>query len=173
MPSSAFYSLCLSTLFVFSSPTAWRRDTNLNSTRCPNFCARTEKSADNDTSPYICGDKRLGPVTLLAGIPLEGMAGLGSTYRRFGGLYPGHFLVKYWNRTLPWFDYPNYGGYSLDSTGRPAKFNLTLQPGDLIDRFRSENSTYTTPAGTPYAMRSLPPVNLNADADSKYLYNNY
>ncbi|KAL3290660.1 hemagglutination repeat-containing protein, partial [Colletotrichum asianum] len=116
MPSSAFYSLCLGTLFVFSSPTAWRRDTDLNSTRCPDFCAGTEKLADNDTSPYICGDKRLGPVTLLAGIPLEGMAGLGSTYRRFGGLYPGYFLAKYWNRTLPWFDYPNYGGYSLDST---------------------------------------------------------
>ncbi|KAL3291065.1 hemagglutination repeat-containing protein [Colletotrichum asianum] len=124
-------------------------------------------------SPYICGDKRLGPVTLLAGILLEGMVGLGSTYCCFGGLYPGYFLAKYWNRTLLWFDYPNYGGYSLDLIGRLAKFNLTLQLGDLIDCFCSENGIYTALVGTPYAMRSLLLVNLNADADSKYLYNNY
>ncbi|KAF4828623.1 hypothetical protein CGCTS75_v007262 [Colletotrichum tropicale] len=170
---SAFSSLCLGTLIVLGSPIVQRRDTDLNSTRCPDFCANTETTTDSDPALYICGDKRLGPVTLPSGIPLEGIAGMGSTYRRFGGLCPGEFLAKYWNTTSKWFDYPKHEGYSLDTAGEVAKFNLTLKRGDFIDRFGSENGTYVAPAGTPYALRSLPPVNLNAKPEAKYPYNYY
>ncbi|TEA14089.1 hypothetical protein C8034_v003506 [Colletotrichum sidae] len=156
---------------VFGSPVMLKRDSDLEPSRCPEFCAGTNRT-ETDPELYICGDPRLGPVSLPSGIPLEGIVGVDSTYRRFGGLCPGQFLAEFTDREGK-MAYPPFEGYGIDTAGRPAVFNLTLTPGTYVDRFGSEFGRYVAPAGSPYAQRSLPPHNLNAAPDSKYPYNYY
>lgn len=142
---------------------------DLEASRCPDFCAGTNPT--NSTSEFVCGDPRLGPVSVPGGLPLEGIAGIDSTYRRFGGLCPGAFLATWTNPATGQFNYPPYDGYSIDSVGKKAMFNLTLSPGTFLDRFGSEYGAYMSPAGAPYAQRSLPPTNLNAAPGAMYPYN--
>lgn len=109
-------------------------------------------------------------MTLPTGLPLSGIAGSDSTYHRFGGLCPGEFLAT-WTDSTGAFVYPPYDGYQLETSGKPAVSNLTLPVGTFLDRFGSEYGTYMSPAGAPYAQRSLPPTNLDADPGAKYPYN--
>lgn len=127
----------------------------------------------SDSSLYVCGDYRLGPITLPSTIPLDGIAGLGSMYRRFGGSCPGEYLTTWWNASISRWKYPDFDGYTIDTAGKAVRFNYTLREGVYIDRFGDENSNYTAPAGTPYAMRSLPPWNLNTRKPTDLPYNYY
>ncbi|KAH9233443.1 hypothetical protein K456DRAFT_37408 [Colletotrichum gloeosporioides 23] len=173
MHLTAFSSLFLGAVVVLSSPIVQKRDIDLNEARCPDYCAGT--NASDSSGIYVCGDDRLGPKTLPSTIPLGGIAGLDSTYRRFGGLCPGEYLAKWWDEYKaggPDYMYPKNQGYGADTAGHSVRYNFTLLPGVYIDRFGSEWGNYTAPAGTPYSMRSLPPRNLNV-RDSAYPYNYY
>jgi hypothetical protein len=110
------------------------------------------------------------PISVPTGLPLSGIAGTDSTYHRFGGLCPGEFLAS-WTSPEGTFAYPPFAGYQLDTSGEPTISNLTLPVGTFLDRFGSEYGSYMSPAGTPYAQRSLPPTNLDAEPGSKYPYN--
>ncbi|KAF2755418.1 hypothetical protein EJ05DRAFT_100734 [Pseudovirgaria hyperparasitica] len=156
---------------VESAPLLRARDSDLVATRCPDFCAGTNSTKDETASAYICGDPRLGPSVLPAGLPLEGIAGIDSTYHRFGGLCPGDFLAKWTNASTGQFVYPPHDGYALTAEGVPAMFNYTLEPGTYLDRFGSEYGAYMSPAGAAYAQRSLPPTNLAAAPGAMYPYN--
>ncbi|KAF2404465.1 hypothetical protein EJ06DRAFT_526545 [Trichodelitschia bisporula] len=145
-----------------------KRDTDLNPSRCPDFCAGTTRSGD--VTQFVCGDPRLGPVALPTGIPLAAVAGSASTYHRFGGLCPGDYLAK-WTGFDGLYVYPGSSGFALDTAGRPMAGNLTLSAGTLLDRFGSEYGSFMSPAGAPYAQRALPPTNLNAASGAAYPFN--
>ncbi|KAK2006822.1 hypothetical protein LZ32DRAFT_569495 [Colletotrichum eremochloae] len=168
---STLSSLCLGALVVLGSPIVRKRDIDLNEARCPDFCAGT--NASEASGMYVCGDERLGPKTLPSTIPLGGIVGIDSTYRRFGGLCPGEYLAEWWDEEKHDWKWPVKDGYAIDTAGNATKFNFTLEKGVYIDRFGSERGAYTAPAGTPYAMRSLHPRNLNMQKDSVFPYNYY
>ncbi|KAE9578034.1 hypothetical protein CGCF415_v000840 [Colletotrichum fructicola] len=180
MHLSTFSSLCLGATVVLGSPIVQKRDIDLNEARCPDFCKNTyynTNSADKSGN-YVCDDLRLGPKTLPSAIPLQGIVGPDSTYRRFGGRCPGQYLTEFWgtdDKNKTGWRYPIVLGYGIDTAGKPATFNFTLLPGVYIDRFGGEGGDYTSPAGTPYAMRSLPPWNLNTRSpnDPPYGYHVY
>lgn len=127
----------------------------------PSYCAGTKENATLATT-YICGDSRLGPVVLPQFfLPLDPILDI---YDRFGGLCPGAFLEKWFNKTGGgWWDYPPQSGFSVDDEGEIIAANLTLQVGTFLDRFGSEYGAFLAPAAAPYLQRSLPPSNLNGD----------
>jgi Tuberculosis necrotizing toxin len=142
--------------------------TDTDPSRCSNFCAGTNST--DDPNLYICGDPRLGPVTLPTSLPLASLAGNSSSYHRFGGLCPGAFLAAYTSSSGA-FVYPTQNGFALSTAGAPIAANTTLERGTLLDRFGSEYGTFMSPAGAPYAQRALPPTNLDAAPGSAYPYN--
>ncbi len=85
-------------------------------------------------------------------------------YDRFAGLTPSQFIATYWDPTAGGgnggWRYPPANGYLLIN-GRPVEFVKTLTPGTEVDRFGSEFGGFLAPEDTPYAMRSLPPANLD------------
>ena len=130
----------------------------------PSYCAGTAANWTLSTT-YICGDSRLGPVVLPQFfLPLDPILDI---YDRFGGLCPGQFLEKWYNRTAGerggWI-YPPQNGFSVDDDGEIIAANMTLQTGTFLDRFGSEYGSFLAPAAAPYLQRSLPPSNLNGDA---------
>ncbi|KAF2817354.1 uncharacterized protein BDZ99DRAFT_493191 [Mytilinidion resinicola] len=146
-----------------------RRDIDTDPSHCPNFCAGTN-STDNSTL-YICGDPRLGPVSLPTALPLASLAGSASSYHRFGGMCPGDFLARYTDPTTGFFVYPILNGFHTSTIGAPIAANMTLQRGTLLDRFGSERGNFMSPAGSPYAQRSLPPSNLDAAPGAEFPWN--
>ncbi|KAF5524562.1 hypothetical protein CGCA056_v005303 [Colletotrichum aenigma] len=174
MHLAALSSLFLGTIVVLGSPIIRRRDIEPDFDHCPDYCAGTSNGTDgSDSSAYVCGDKRLGPVVM----PTEGpVKDLLTTYRYLGGLCPQHFLKKYTNRpndtSLAKYEYPKDSGFTYDTPGAIANHTYTLETGTYVDRFGSERGTYLAPAGTPYAMRSLPPDNL-ITYDQSHPYNYY
>ncbi|KAK1780164.1 hypothetical protein QBC45DRAFT_324263 [Copromyces sp. CBS 386.78] len=137
----------------------------------PSYCSGTAQNWTLATT-YICGDSRLGPVVLPQFfLPLDPILDI---YDRFGGLCPGQFLEKWFNRTGGgWWDYPPQNGFSVDDAGEIIAANLTLQVGTFLDRFGSEYGAFLAPAAAPYLQRSLPPSNLNGDAKFPYNYHVY
>ncbi|EQB52221.1 hypothetical protein CGLO_08191 [Colletotrichum gloeosporioides Cg-14] len=169
MHLSVLSSLCFGALVALGSPIVHRRDTDLNSTGCDDYCAGTRPGNTKDDEVYVCKDWRLGPVAPPSGVPVDDI--VGKYYRRFGGLCPGEFLKAWTNQTDGRWAYPPEQGFSIDTTGSPICSNLTLGKGDLIDRFGDETGDFVAPAFTPYAMRSIPPSNLNTrDAEYPYGY---
>ncbi|MFD0267261.1 TNT domain-containing protein [Streptomyces sp. NPDC127106] len=111
---------------------------------------------------FKCNDWRFGPAKL----PTTGVLGaILSGYQRFGELTPVEFLHKWWNPTadsgLGAYRYPNSDGFARDANGQIIATEVTLQPGQLLDRFGAEFGSFLAPAGTKYGARSIPPSNLN------------
>ncbi|KAK0728298.1 hypothetical protein B0T26DRAFT_848620 [Lasiosphaeria miniovina] len=147
--------------------------------RSPGYCTGTNYTASlQDT--YVCGDSRLGPVVLPTYLePLESVVEL---YERYGGLCPGEFLAKHWNashvnprtgKVEPSYEYPPFEGFSLDAHHQPMRANFTLENGTYVDRFGSESGNYTSPFGSPYIQRSLPPNSLNTHLPTGNAFNYY
>ncbi|KAF2213554.1 hypothetical protein CERZMDRAFT_117258 [Cercospora zeae-maydis SCOH1-5] len=151
-----------------AEPSEEARDPDLTMSRCSNYCSGTKTAGER--SLFVCGDRRLGPVAIPSGLPLSGIAGSDSTYHRFGGLCPGEFLAR-WTDPSGSYVYPAFDGYQLTAMGEPAMSDFTLPVGTFLDRFGSEYGKYMSPAGTPYAQRSLPPTNLVSDPGAEYPYN--
>lgn len=112
----------------------------------PMYCAGTAKNATLN-STYVCGDSRLGPVTLPSHPPSDSLV---EVYQRFGGLCPGQFLATYYDSSASSWKYPPYDGFQLDTAGQPIAAAMTLPVGQLIDRFGSEYGSYASPAAAPF-----------------------
>ncbi|KAI9646027.1 hypothetical protein NHQ30_005465 [Ciborinia camelliae] len=132
-------------------------------------CTDTKPGPLPSSAPYICTDWRLGPKVLPKYLPLSSEL---SSYNRFGGLSPGEFLAKWWNASASdgrgSYIYPGTvtNGFSTDIYGNPINGTMILPVGTLLDRFGGEKTgTYLSSADTPYSQRSLPPSNLNDNAD--------
>jgi len=109
------------------------------------------------SASYLDGDYRLGPATT----PHRGIVALELIgYNRFDRLSPEQFLADYWNSATGSWDYPPDNGYLIVG-GQPVEFQLTLEPGESIDRYGSLYGSFLAPFGTPYADRSIPPSSLD------------
>jgi hypothetical protein len=100
-------------------------------------------------------DWRLGPKRLPK--PPDPIGRLTRGYHRFGKLTRAGFLRRFWNGS------PKSGGwrYPANSGFAGPAFLVQIAPGTLVDRFGSPYGTFLSPAGTPYAMRAIPPSNLD------------
>ena len=122
-------------------------------------------------APFVCNDWRFGPARL----PRTGILGdILEGYDRFGALTPVEFLNNWWNPSLDsgqgdW-KYPPDDGFDHDTSGNVIAAEMTLQPGQLLDRFGNEFGKFLAPAGAKYGERSIPPSNLNTE-DPRYPYN--
>jgi hypothetical protein len=117
---------------------------------------------------YYLGDWRFGPAELPTSGPVSGQL---VGYDRFGGMTPQQLLDTYWDDERGSWRYPDQDGYVIGTDGEPIKGAVTLEPGQVIDRFGGESGRFLSPAGVSYANRALPPSNLNT-RDSQYP-NNY
>lgn len=118
-------------------------------------------ATDRCSTDYLDGDARLGP----RGLPDRGtVAAELIGWRRFGGLDERRFLSTYWdpaaNGGKGGWRYPPDNGF-LIVAGQPVEAPDTLPAGERVDRFGSEYGGFLAPAGTPYAMRSIPPQSLD------------
>ncbi|KAJ7759040.1 hypothetical protein B0H16DRAFT_1819443 [Mycena metata] len=108
---------------------------------------------------YFCGEHRLGPKKLPTShhiVPLL------HGYQRLGGLCPAEFLQTWYNDSIYSYIDPPADGWQLSTAQKPIADDQVLYPGMLVDFFgQSEEQFLLFPAGTPFAMRALPPYLLN------------
>jgi hypothetical protein len=87
------------------------------------------------------------------------------------------FLATYWdpaaNSGAGGFIFPPDNGYVIGPNGQPEVSQVALQPGSDIDRYGSEFGMFLSPAGLPYAMRSIPPRNLDSTPPASCNYHDY
>jgi hypothetical protein len=126
--------------------------------------------SDVCSADYFDSDARLGPAELpdLGAVGFE-LAG----YRRTGGEAVNTFIGRFYNATAGSWIYPPDNGYLLAPGGQPIEFQLTLIPGQSIDRFGSEFGSFLAPAGLPYAQRSIPPQSLDSTPAAACNYHDY
>jgi len=126
------------------------------------------------SAAYFDGDPRLGPLRL-AKTGADGRELRG--YRRTGGLPVAEFLATYWspgaNSGQGGWDYPPDNGYVIGAGGQPIESHLTVRPGSDMDRYGSEYGSFLSPAGLPYAQRSIPPQNLDSAPPASCNYHDY
>ncbi|MFI1397534.1 TNT domain-containing protein [Streptomyces sp. NPDC020681] len=85
------------------------------------------------------------------------------------------FLNKWWNPNAnsqlgDWrYALIPDNGFAHDSNGNVIAAEITLKPGQLLDRFGNEFGRYLAPAGAKYGERSIPPSGLNTQ-DPRYPY---
>lgn len=118
---------------------------------------------------YICGDPRLGPLNQPHIFPLSTET---ATYQALGNLCPKAYLEK-WATSVSssgTYQYPPNNGFALDSSGNPISGQLTLVPGQKLDRFGGETGSFLAPLGAPYIERSLPPSSLGT-SDWRFPFN--
>lgn len=136
--------------------------------------AHADATRRDCSAAYFQGDHRLGPADLAnAGASGRELNG----YRRTGGLTPAKFLETYWNPRASsgngGWSYPPDNGYAIGADGKPVEFRLTLRTGSDVDRYGSEYGRFLSPAGLPYAMRSIPPQNLVSTPPESCNYHDY
>jgi hypothetical protein len=129
---------------------------------------------DTCSSDFFDNDPRLGP----AALPVFGIVGfelLG--YQRTGGLSDQAFLAKYYDPTANGgrggWTYPPDNGYVIGADGNPVETQLTLWPGQDIDRFGSEYGSFLAPEWLPYAARAIPPQSLDGSPAAGCNYHDY
>src|SRR5206468_3326275 len=92
----------------------------------------------------------------------EGARNIPRDYRPYGDLsrqefYDTHYNPDQWGPGKGDWEYPKDDGF--DGPRSPN----TLQEGDVIDRYGRESGRYTSPAGTNFEDRGLPPTNLTQE----------
>lgn len=123
--------------------------------------ARRPRGSGQDTTcsaAFYHGDKRLGPEHLpTAGVLGEILHG----YDRFGGLSADAFLARFWDPAIrDWF-FPPQNGYVLDASSHADVFHVWMTRGLRMDRFGRVTGRFLSPYGQPFAIRALPPQNLD------------
>ena len=128
------------------------------------------RSLTECSAAFYHGDSRLGPEQL----PVAGSVGLQLVgYQRTGYLPEQQFLDMYYDSGTGSWRYPPLNGYVIGANGRPIEFQLTLFPGQRIDRYGSEYGGFLAPLGSPYAMRSIPPSSLDGNPPELCNYHVY
>lgn len=102
----------------------------------------------------------LGPSEITDATP--GHTNIPDSYQRFGDLSESEFVEKYWNPDSVNYDkstggwrYPPDDGFDL-SAGRAPK-EVDLPEGYIMDRYGEPYGRYTSPSGTPFPERAIPP----------------
>ncbi|KAJ7300858.1 hypothetical protein DFH08DRAFT_673442, partial [Mycena albidolilacea] len=112
-----------------------------------------------ESEEYLCGDSRLGPKELPTSPPF---ATLLSGYERLGGMCPSEFLKKWGDGDFYTFIDPPADGFQLSTRPKPIADDQVLERGMPVDAFGGVySSNYLSPAGTPFALRAVPPSDLN------------
>ena len=140
----------------------------MGATRAPTQCNATARIGTAGARGCFDRDWRLGP-RILPGITST-VGKLVRRYRRFGSLGRIAYLKKYWqgSGTKGSWRYPKRNGFA-----GPA-VQVQLAAGTMVDRFGSPFGTFLAPAGTSYAMRSIPPSNLDTyPGQAAYNYHVY
>jgi hypothetical protein len=128
------------------------------------------RSLTECSASYYHDDSRLGPQTL----PVAGNVGLQLIgYHRTGYLGQQQFLDTFYDSGTSSWRYPPLNGYVIGPNGNPIEFQLTLFPGQRIDRYGSEYGGFLAPLGLPYAMRSIPPSSLDSTPPEPCNYHIY
>jgi Tuberculosis necrotizing toxin len=115
---------------------------------------------------HLCGIERLGPWPLPARAP---MARLLQGYTPLGSSPASEFQLRWSNGTKGWRN-PPFHGFAIE---RFPSFTLIVRTplwvgkGQYVDRFGPAEADLLSPAGVPFAKRSLPPDTLN-DAPRTY-----
>ena len=129
---------------------------------------------DQCSADFFAGDARLGPATL----PRLGRVGFELIgYRRTGGMSDQAFLGQYYDPTANggsggWI-YPPDDGYVLGPDGQPIEFQMTLSPGQDIDRYGSEYGSFLAPEWLLYSQRAIPPQSLDGNPAAGCNYHDY
>lgn len=128
-------------------------------------CSGTADIGSRAAAGCFHRDRRLGPKVLPGAATPVGK--LTRAYHRFGKLSRARFLRRFWSG-------PPASGHWLypprDGFAGPA-MPVRLVVGTLIDRFgRAAGGQFLAPAGTSFAMRSIPPGSLDTYPD-KVAYN--
>ena len=109
----------------------------------------------------------LGPARLpVAGAVARQLLG----YQRTGWQSPAGFLARY--RDSAGWIYPPDNGYLTIGTV-PLEWTATLKPGEDVDRYGSVYGSFLAPAGTPYALRAIPPSSLDSTPAAGCNYHDY
>lgn len=87
---------------------------------------------------------------------LFGSQNVPADYQPYGDLSRQEFYNQHWNEAEGHWDYPPDDGFA------GPREPTTLQPGDTVDRYGMPGGQYTSPAGTSFEQRALPPTNLTA-----------
>ncbi|MEX5711435.1 TNT domain-containing protein [Parafrankia sp. FMc6] len=116
-------------------------------------------------------DPRLGPAKL----PFFGDVGDEvDDYSRTGGHSTDQFLGTWWDPSASFSPFPSIpgnwifppaDGYYINPDGSPIRTEVSLVPGQRIDRFGLPRGSFLSPRGTDYENRSIPPSNLDDAAD--------
>jgi hypothetical protein len=105
-----------------------------------------------DASPFLNGDPRLGP----AHVPTDGpQAPMLEGYDRLAGHTPEQFIDEFWDPAANSWRWPPDGGLAGDDA------IMSMQPGEIMDRFGHPLGSYLSPDGASFAERALPPQSLN------------
>ncbi|EGD86330.1 hypothetical protein H112_07264 [Trichophyton rubrum D6] len=143
-----------------------RQEPDIFPKRCyPNPCKNIQY--DPQHSDSVCGDPRLGPLTLPTRFPVSVET---ATYYRYGGLCADEFIMRWAGDLDPkkWFNYPDFDGFALDSQGKPIMSEATITKGRKLDRFGSPKGKFVAPLGSSYISRALPPPNLAPGKSGNY-----
>jgi hypothetical protein len=175
-PASATASASTAAATSISSISSASTISTISSTTpaAPKTATVTAIPFDQCSADFFNGDRRLGPATL----PVFGRVGLETIgYQRTGGLPDAAFLAEYYDPTANggqggWI-YPPANGYLIGPNGQPIETTLTLFPNQDIDRFGSEYGSFLAPEYLPYAMRAIPPQNLDGDPAAACNYHDY
>ncbi|KAJ7830960.1 hypothetical protein B0H13DRAFT_2240589 [Mycena leptocephala] len=99
---------------------------------------------NSNSTKYICGDARLGPVILPKKAPFS------------------HMFLRIWTSNGS-YNYPGHEtqGFQLSTINVTIAGEETLVEGMLLDRFGGVHGMFLAPTYTPFAQRSLPPSALN------------
>ncbi|MEV6229976.1 TNT domain-containing protein [Saccharopolyspora shandongensis] len=117
--------------------------------------SRTELP-DRPLQRYYLDDPRLGPEFL----PKSGAVGeLLRDYNRLDSFSATAFIACFWDPAANM----NVGGWRFPPNDGFADGRTTFDmvPGQVLDRFGSNNGRFFSPFGVPYAQRALPPSNLD------------
>lgn len=128
------------------------------------------RSLTECSASFYHGDSRLGPQQL----PVAGAVGLQLVgYHRTGYLPEQQFLDMFYDSGTASWRYPPLNGYVIGVNGQPIEFQLSLVPGQRIDRYGSEYGGFLAPLGLPYALRSIPPSSLDSNPPQPCNYHIY
>lgn len=110
------------------------------------------------SNAYLDGKYQLGPRSLAkSGEVGQELAG----YSRFGGMTEKAFMAKYWDAKAGSWNWPPAPGFVTAPDGKQLEYQITLEPGTLLDRYGSVYGKFLSPAGTPFGERALPPASLD------------
>lgn len=86
---------------------------------------------------------------------------------------PSEFLKKWGDGDFYTFIDPPADGFQLSTRHKPIADDQVLERGMLVDAFGGVYNNYLSPAGTPFALRAVPPSDLNDMTSDDFAVSSY